>query len=529
MNGYFQFETQADGLYINIYAPDNGGRAVLMDDVIHYIDKANIGGCDLPSIKTALVSCKDSIKVRVGEPALSSNEWGEYRISTDMLRVEAVFYPGFVGASVLSADEIIRDLSNLGVRHGINEERIKEIAQKKNYFENYVVAEGTPPVDGVDAYITYQFEVEKKAKPKVKEDGSVDFHDLDTLNHVKKGDVLAVMTPEIPGVPGVDVLGRVIQPKKAKRTVFKYGRNMIVSEDGLQLLADVNGHVTLEGDKVFVSNVLEVVNVDASTGDIEYDGNVLITGNVLAGFSVRASGNIEVNGIVEGATVEAGGDLTLIHGVQGMGKAVLKCNGNMVTKFLESARQVVVGGNLETDTILHSKVETRGNINVTGKNGLIVGGDVRSTVLISAKYIGNEMGTATVVGVGVDPSEKHKLENLKKEITALNDTKTKLNQIVTMLRKKQEADGKLDADKLDMLQKSTRNLILTEHDMTVKRNEFNELNNLVSEDSNARIKVSRTIYSGTKLIFGDTYMFVKNKYDYCQFLKSGADIKSIPL
>lgn len=529
MNGYFQFENMSDGLYINIYAPDNGGRAVVMDDIIHYIDKANISECDLPAIKTALISCNDFIKVRIGDTVLPSNEWGEYRISTDLLRTEAVFYPGFVGAGVLSADEIVRDLNNLGIRYGIDTELIQEIAKEKNFFENYVVAQGTPPVDGVDAYITYQFDAEKKAKPKVKEDGSVDFHNLDALNHVKKGDVVAVITPEIPGTPGTDVLGRTIIPKKAKKTVFKHGRNMVVSEDGLKLLADVNGHVTLEGDKVFVSNVLEVVNVDASTGDIDYDGNVLITGNVLSGFSVKASGNIEVNGIVEGATVEAGGDLTLIHGVQGMGKAILKCNGNMVTKFLESAKLVTVGGNLETDTILHSKVEVRGKIDVTGKNGLIVGGDVRSTVLISAKYIGNEMGTTTIVGVGVDPSDKRKLEELKKEITALNDTKVKLNQIITALRKKQEAEGKLDEDKLDMLQKSTRNLILSEHEMTIKRNEFNELNNLVSEDSNARIKISRTIYSGTKIMFGDNYIFIKNKYDYCQFIKSGADIKSIPL
>lgn len=529
MNGYFQFENQEDGLYLNIYAPQDGGRSVLMDDIVHYIDKAGIGDCDLPAVKTALISCKDQIQVRVGEKSLPSNEWGEYRVSADLLRVETTFYPGFVGASQMTEDEIIRDLNNLGIKYGIDTEKIKELVHHKNYFESYVTARGLAPVDGVDASITYHFEVDKKAKPKVKEDGSVDFHDLDTLNHVKKGDVVASITPEIPGTMGVDVLGRNILPKKAKRAVFKYGRNMSISADGLKLLSDVNGHVTLEGDKVFVSNVLELVNVDASTGDVNYDGNILITGNVLAGFSVKASGNIEVNGIVEGATVEAGGDLTLIHGVQGMGKAVLKCNGNMVTKFLESASQVIVGGSLETDSILHSKVEVRGSIRATGRNGLIVGGDVRSTVLIDAKYIGNEMGTATVVGVGVDPSEKRRMESLKKEIMALNDTKVKLNQIITALRKRQETEGSLDADKLDMLQKSTRNLILTEHEMSTKRSEFEKLNGMLDEDCNARIKVSRTMYSGTKIVFGDTYMFVKNKFDYCQFLKSGADIKSIPL
>lgn len=529
MNGYFQFENMIDGLYLNIYAPSEGMRSVTMDDILYYMDKANILECDLVAIRTALLNCKDHVKIKIGGTVLPSNEWGEYRISTDLLRAEAVFYPGFVGTSTLSEEEIIRDLNNLGIRYGIDEALIKEIATSKNYFVNYVVAHGDEPVEGKDAYITYNFDAEKKAKPKVNEDGSVDFHDLDGLNHVKKGDIVAIMHPEIAGTDGKDIFGRIIQPRKARRAVFKYGRNLTVSPDGLNLLTNVNGHVTLEGDKVFVSDTLELVNVDASTGNIDYDGSIVIAGNVLAGFSVKASGNIEIRGIVEGATVEAGGDLVLGRGVQGMGKAILKCGGNMVAKFLESAAGVYVGGDLETDSILHSKVEARGKIVATGKNGLIIGGDIRSTVLISAKLVGNEMGTATVVGVGVDPTDKRRVETLKKEIVALNDSKIKLTQIIASLRKKQEVDGSLEPEKLDMLQKTTRNLVLTEHEMNTKRKEFDELNQLVSENDNARIKISRTIYPGAKLVFGDTHMFLKNKYDYCQFLKAGADIKSIPL
>lgn len=528
-NGYFQFENQEDGLYFNVYAPQDGGRDISMDHVIHYIDKAKIDACDLAAIKTAIVTCKDKVCIKTGDRCLPSNEWGEYKVSDDRLHVEAVFYPGFVGADILTAQEIISDLNHIGVTFGLNTELIEKLTADKEYFKTYEVATGIAPIDGVDAYITYNFETEKKAKPKVNDDGSVDFHDLDALNHVKAGDCVATMTPEVPGTPGTDVLGKTITPRRARRGVFKCGRNLKPSADGLQLLTEVNGHVTLEGDKIFVSNVLELVNVDASTGDINYDGNVVIAGNIQAGFTVKASGDIEVKGMVEGAFVEAGGDLILVHGVQGMGKAVLKCNGNMVTKFLESAQGVYVGGNLDTDTILHSKVEVRGNVTALGKNGLIIGGDVRSSTLISAKYIGNSMGTATVVGVGVDPSTKRRLETLKKEITSLNDNKMKLNQIITALRKKQELEGKLEADKQEMFQKSTRNLILAEHEMTQKRAEHDELQQLINEDANARIKVMRTAYPGTKIIFGDTYMFVKNRYDYCQFLKSGADIKSLPL
>lgn len=528
-NGYFQFENQDDDLYMTIYAPQNGGSILDMEDFIHYIDKINYTPQDLSVIKKAILECETSTRIKVGIKCLPNNEWGEYTVSDDKLHVRAVFYPAFAGAGTMTAQEMIGDLNHLGISFGINPELVNQLVRDKEYFTEYEIATGTPPVDGIDGYITYNFETEKKAKPKVKEDGSVDFHDLDTLNHVKAGDSVATMTPEIQGTAGTDVYGKSIAPRRARKVVFKCGKNLTPSEDGLQLISDVSGHVTLEGEKIFVSNILELVNVDASTGDINYDGNVLVTGDVQAGFSVKASGDIEVRGIVEGAVVEAGGDLTLVRGVQGMSKAVLKCKGNMVARFLESVESVSVGGNLDTDTILHSKVEARGSVTALGKNGLIIGGDVRSTTLISAKFIGNEMGTATVVGVGVDPSTKRKIEATKNEITALEESKLKLDQIITALRKKQEMEGTLEEEKKEMFQKSTRNLIMTEHKLVTKRREYDELVQLVSEDVNARIKVMRTMYPGTKVMFGDTFMFIKNRFDYCQFIKFGADIKSMPL
>ena len=69
--------------------------------------------------------------------------------------------------------------------------------------------------------------------------------------------------------------------------IFRFGRNLVISEDGRKLISQVNGHVILENDKVVVSNVLELVDIDNSTGDIEYNGDVTIKGNILAGFSVK--------------------------------------------------------------------------------------------------------------------------------------------------------------------------------------------------------------------------------------------------
>ena len=72
-----------------------------------------------------------------------------------------------------------------------------------------------------------------------------------------------------------------------------------------------------------------------------------------------------------------------------MNKAVIKAGGKIVSKFIESVQLVEAGGNIEADSILHSKVVAKGVINANGKNGLIIGGDVKSTVMIQAKTIGS--------------------------------------------------------------------------------------------------------------------------------------------
>lgn len=52
------------------------------------------------------------------------------------------------------------------------------------------------------------------------------------------------------------------------------------------------------------------------------------------------------------------------------------------------------------------KVNAKGSIKAAGKKGLIIGGEVRSMILVEAKVIGNELGTATVIGVGGDPAAR---------------------------------------------------------------------------------------------------------------------------
>lgn len=525
--GYFQFSSKPDGLYVTVYPPKAGARAARIDDAMYYIDKKKINSSDIVKLDEAIKKgASGVVTLKVSdESTYSYGEFGDYRISPDCMKVEAVFYPPFEDGELMSKEEIIKDIQNIGVKYGIDEGMVNSFVNNREYGKAYVIANGKEPRNGTDGFIEYKFDVDLKPKPKMNDDGTVDFHTLENVNHIKAGDVVAILHPEDRGDEGTDCLGRKVAPRKVKHVIFRHGRNLTISEDGKSLITQVSGHVVLENDKVFVSNSMELVNVDNSTGDIDYNGDVVIKGNVLSGFSVKASGDISVSGIVEGATVIAGGNITLNRGVQGMNKAVIKAGGNIVSKFIESAESVVAGGNVEADSILHSKVISKANVIASGRNGLIVGGDVKAINSITAKTIGNEMGTNTTVGVGVDPAMKKRIDELKKSLAELGDNKIRLNQLLTALRKKQEAEGTLSEDKKELQTKTMRNTILLEQELNKQKKELEEIREQLGEEKNATIKVSNSVYVGTKLVFGDQCLYIKEKYDYCQFRKEKADIK----
>ena len=93
------------------------------------------------------------------------------------------------------------------------------------------------------------------------------------------------------------------------------------------------------------------------------------------------------------------------------------------------------------------------------------------------------------------------------------------------MRKKEEAEGTLSEDKKELQTKTMRNTILLEQELNKQKKELEEIREQLGEEKNATIKVSNSVYVGTKLVFGDQCLYIKEKYDYCQFRKEKADIK----
>ena len=529
-NGYFTISVKPDGTYVMLTEPEEGGRRVTSEEIIDFLDAKRFEDFKKDEIRAELKALNSRSCFKISDTAMkSSAAFCVYKVENDKMSAAAIMYPPVGGGTEMTFDEMQGDLSAKGIHYGVDEEAMKEVVSNKIYNTPFVIAKGTEPVQGKDAVIEYLFNTNQIAKPKVKSDGTVDYHELDLITKVSAGQVVARIIPVVKGIPGKNIMGAELPPERVNKKNFKFSRNAYISEDGLSLISKVNGHVTLEGDKIFISDVYDVpVDIDNTTGDISYEGNVVVHGNVRAGFSLKASGDITIMGVVEAANVEAGGTLTVSRGIQGMNKAVVKAGKDVITKFVENAT-VVCGGSLETDSLLHCSTSAGDKITVSGKNGLLVGGTARAGAIVSAKQIGNTMGTVTNVYVGVDPALRKRVKELSAEISKANGDKVKLNQVISVLRKKMDIEGRLDPQKQEMLQKSMKNIILLEQSMKKMREEYEAGRETLSENLDARVKIMDCIYPGTKLSFGETEFRIKNKTNYCQYAKQGADVVMLPL
>lgn len=529
-NGYFQLIIKEDGTYIKLYEAAEGGEPLYFDEINNYLMDKKIYEYDKIAIGRALTQLQDSAEVRITPAVIAPiDEYVKIKLDEEHMYATGRFYPPTNNGHRITRDDIVSALVACQVKFGLDEQAINQFLEEQIYCTDYILAKAMPAVQGHDAIITYHFNTDLTLKPKRNEDGSVDFHQLDMISHCNKGELLATLTPMDPGKPGIDICGCILRPLKVNNRVLRHGNKIRLSEDGLNMYSEVDGHVCLTEGRVFVSDTYEVpADVDASTGDIVYNGNVVIKGNVITGYSVRAKGDIEVNGVVEGAYLEAGGQIILKRGMQGMNKGILKASSNIITKFLENT-EVIAGGYVSTESILHSKVSAKGDIIVGGRRGFVTGGEIRSGTMISVKTAGSQMGTFTVLEVGIDPKILEEFRETEKNIATMMSDKEKMAQALAMFRKKLTMGVQLTEDKKVFLKQITQNNIMLETQIKEARKRYEELKIEMESNTSGVIKVSDTVYPGTKIIISNVISFIRDTTQHSKFIRDRADIKVIPL
>lgn len=530
VNGYFQLINKNNVTFIKLIPSQGDGYEIDINDVMDYLRLHDIMDYNFEELKRKLQNQKKEEMILLSRGVVFAvDEDMKVRISDDKMTASVRFYPPSNDGKRLSIEKIKVKLKASGVVYGVDETILSGHIKKPVYCTNLIIAQGKQVFQGKDAYIEYMFNTDKGMRPKHNEDGSVDFHQLNNISHVNKGDTLAVLHPAVEGKAGIDVTGGQIRPKKAAQKILSFGKDIGITEDKLRIYSLVNGHVSLQGKRVVVSNVYDVPgDVDTSTGDIDYEGNVVVHGTVRTGFRIRAAGDVEVFGSVEGAEIIAGGQVILHRGIQGMTKGKIVAKGNIVTKFIESSK-VYSDGFIEVETIIQSQVSAGGDICVNGRRGQIIGGHIRSSKMIEAKVIGSEMGIATIIEVGYNPVTQDEVNTIKKSMTEKNEEYKRLIQIAEVLYKKNES-GVLTDDQKETYKNCISRLKELKKDLLTLHGKLDkDMENMQGKTAEACVKVQKVIYPGTQLIISGEYYNILDETGVCKFYKLNGKITSTPL
>ncbi len=527
-NQYFQLEFKETDAYLHIFPPVDGGAQLKIAEVTEYLGLKKYDKYDIKLLNEAINNLQMDSLVPVGDwDMIPCHESMNISISLDKMKAICRFYPPAQGGVCMTAKDILDDLQYKKIRFGIDQDAIASFLRDRQYCTDYVFAVGQQPIHGKDAKIEYFFNTSKNLQPKRNEDGSVDYKELNTISHVKKGELLARLIKEDPGKVGRNLYGEEIKPRTVKTLKLDFGKNISINEERTEIYSDVTGHATLLNDKVFVSDVYEVqADVDNSVGNIDYDGSVLIKGNVKSGFSVKATGDIIIEGVVENAFVESSGQVIVKHGIHGMHKGVIRAGTNVMAKYIENAT-VYAGGYVEAEIILNSDVSATGEVRVQGKKGLINGGTIRAGHSIEAMYLGTDMGTFTTLEVGIEPEKKQRYVDLSKEVSRrakdLEDTKVIIENYAAKLKRGEV----LPKDKMIYAQNLAVEYKEKKEELEPLRDEMRKIHLLMMESDHAYVAVTRTVFPGVHISISDLSYSVKEKRNYCRFKKIEGEIRPV--
>jgi len=530
-DGSFKIRVTKSGVWLTVTAPTGGGQPVNVNDINNRIYALRIADPNVKKIEKEVKSPSGK-PVRIGEwtPNPELDGTLSIEVSEDEMKAYAHFVPPKFGGRHMETDDVLESLKRAGVVTGINESRISEYLENMDYSRPLLAAEGQAPRHGRDAYIDYKVRIDKSdVSFSEDEKGQVDFKNLDLLENVVVGQLLAVKVPAEQGVPGRTVTNRITPARSGKDTALRHGKGTILSEDGTELTAEINGQVVFQAGRISVEPVYYVKgDVSLETGNIVFLGSVVVGGSVQDNFIVKAAGNIEVKGSVQKAFLEAEGDIIVRQGIMGREEAKIESTGGSIyANFIQSANVYAERDVIVSEGILHSRVDAAGRILCHGRRARIVGGMLRAGDEVNARVIGSDSFTKTEVRTGINPKVLQQITDLEGVRVQVTEELDKMKKdIITLNAQKTSAGGRLPADKEELLAKTLQQRKKTEDRLSEVSIELEELKAyLTMLDQKGKVCAEQTIFPGVEIFIKDKRFPVRDPYNHIKFALEGGEIR----
>jgi uncharacterized protein (DUF342 family) len=347
------------------------------------------------------------------------------------MEARADFVPPYGEGVPITSDYLKTLLARLNIVHGVKYESIEKAALAANLSKraqtNILIAEGTPSVPAAPAYFAKN-KLLGGARPAAKDDEQTDYRTFSPFVIVQKGQVLAEIVPEVVGRPGINVHGEEMPFETQTFPVLHTGENTYT--DDTRYYAAIDGQLIEKNGVLSVENRLVIRgDVNYTTGNIDFPGDVELNGLVADGFKIHSGGNLLAKQTLNATDVVAKGDIEVRGGIIGRGQATLKAGGEIRARFVENCK-IAARGNIAIDMeILNASIYTMGKL-IVGERGFIMGADIYAVHGMQCAKIGRTAGKASKIHVGVDFTVQKEIDKTINRIRPLN---VKLEKLKTLI------------------------------------------------------------------------------------------------
>ena len=486
-----------DGSAVLVVSPEkNQSRTVYADDIT-----ARMKILGIPPVPARRI--REIISRASGKPEIlgdwpSGAQLGarvNVEVSEDGMQAEVLVESHRPGGAPVDRQMIESALKEKGVIRGIDREAVRALLKPENAGHPRITAWGEAPVKGRQKRYECLF-VTERGKPWLELNGGrIDLKELNFIQNRKAGDLLARHIPEVPSRDGFDVFGNIIKAEPPdEETALQAGEG--VRESGEGLIAEIDGNVRLIDDIVTVEPMVTVKDVNYATGNIDFDGSVLVEGTVADGFTVRATGDIQVGKTVGRARLTAKRNLVLQAGFAGDGEGFCSVGGSLYSKFLEGAKAEVQGDIIVTEAVLHSEIEVNGNLILNEGRGEITGGTAVVAGGISCKRIGNIYAGATRIFIGCSPEKLDSFFKLGNKLKEIRDETDDIDRQISYLASRPGPENQQEIAKLE-----SKLTILRKH-LGEGAGRLKEMRKELKAPEGSLIAVQDRLFHGALLSFG---------------------------
>lgn len=525
VDGDIEIKTTRDGIFVKIIPPKNGGMSITLPELKSVIKGNRIEMPGEEYLKKIVDSKnKDYIKVAkwVPNPKFDAN----IRIILKENKTQAfavVKAPRFAGKDADKQD-FQETLRKYKVTYGILEDRIDRFIRNPMYKKEILLAEGYLPEKGESADFKFHFETNIRKKPKRDKKGRVDHKQLNIIQNIPPETLIAEKSPAKPGKPGKNVLGDAIPAAFGDDKNIKIRKGAEYRDNGTKIYSTVQGHPIMKENQLEISPVYTVEgDVSYETGNIKFDGSVIVKGDVVDEFSIEAKGDIEIHGNVYKSNIKAGGNIIINQGINGREEGNIQTDKALTCKYIENANVTAKEEIVVENNILHSNIKTGSIIKCLGK-GLIAGGRIICRDYIECNTIGSQSSVHTVIELGVDDELKAKQNKVAIDMYKMKEYINKAKRIMDKIKPKADVDNRTYARFLNIKDakiKKTKALDSKRQELeNVAKEMFEAVKNSYAETnitySNVEIRIPKlTKKTNTVIDYPHRIQFIPKEKDIC--------------